>query len=526
MSNFFSGFSNNYTGNAVAGGGYSGHISGTGQQAGTQGQGGRNEVDVTQLKAGDAFKGEIASVNGEDVQIQLANGQFMLAKLARDVQVAIGQTMTLQVQSNKDNHVVLKPVYDSSTQLLRVGEAALKAAGMAVNEKNLNMVSSLIENGMSIDKNTLASYNRLSIQNPGVEMSNVVHLSKLHLPVTEENARQLESYENMEHKLLDGIDEAADELAKVYEDIVGRESQGGAALASGDKFMERVLTILSGGDEGEAQEAQGTENTGMEVNVRGDNTGENVSIIDVQGKEAQQLGGAEKSGEAVNTGNTSANADSASANADASALENASSAEQEGAPDTSIKSETLTKDISITAQNTKPEFEVPQEAKTETVERTEIEVARQQGSASELLSQLDGEELKNIPDRVIEYMESKSLDAADVRQFMFNTDIGKSLTPEQRDRIFASEPFKRMIKDSLQKQWTITPEDIAKDGKVEELYQRILRESSQLSKLMNEALQSGTDTAAPQSKAMGNIAENVEFINQINQMFTYVKLTI
>ena len=47
------------------------------------------------------------NVNGEDVQIQLANGQYLTAKLARDVQVALGQVMNLQVQSNKDNRVVL-----------------------------------------------------------------------------------------------------------------------------------------------------------------------------------------------------------------------------------------------------------------------------------------------------------------------------------------------------------------------------------------------------------------------------------
>lgn len=81
---------------------------------------------MTQLQPGDTFQGEIVSVNGEDVQIQLANGQYMAAKLERDVQLALGQVMNLQVQSNKDNRVVLKPVYDGKMQMLRVGEAAAR----------------------------------------------------------------------------------------------------------------------------------------------------------------------------------------------------------------------------------------------------------------------------------------------------------------------------------------------------------------------------------------------------------------
>lgn len=247
MDSFLSGFSRSYTGNVGAG--YTGNVSGTGTVGAANGQ----AVDVTQLKPGDTFQGEITSVNGEDVQIQLANGQYMVAKLARDVQVALGQVMNLQVQSNKDNHVVLKPVYDGNSQMLRVGEAALRAANMVVNEKNLQLVSKLIENGMSIDKNTLMTYNRLSLQNPQVDMSSIIKLNKLQLPVTEENARQLQNYQNLEHKILDGVRSAADELVKVYDSILGEGLQEGAvahgasvtALENSSRFMEQVLVLLS-----------------------------------------------------------------------------------------------------------------------------------------------------------------------------------------------------------------------------------------------------------------------------------------
>ncbi len=120
MDSYLSGFSRGYTGNI--GTGHAGSMSGAGSVSAAGGQ----NVDVTQLKTGDTFQGEITSVNGEDVQIQLANGQYLAAKLARDVQVALGQVMNLQVQSNKDNRVVLKPVYDGNSQMLRVGEAALR----------------------------------------------------------------------------------------------------------------------------------------------------------------------------------------------------------------------------------------------------------------------------------------------------------------------------------------------------------------------------------------------------------------
>ena len=150
------------------------------------------------------------------MQIQLANGQYMAAKLERDVQVAIGQVLNLQVQSNKDNRIVLKPIYDNNMQMLRVGESALRAANLAVNAKNLQLVSTLIENGMSIDKNTLMTFNRLALQHPQVDLETVIKLSKMQLPVTDSNLAQYQNYQNMEHRLLDGIKNVSEEIFKVF----------------------------------------------------------------------------------------------------------------------------------------------------------------------------------------------------------------------------------------------------------------------------------------------------------------------
>ena len=84
-----------------------------------------------------------------------------------------------------------------------------------------------------------------------------------------------------------------------------------------------------------------------------------------------------------------------------------------------------------------------------------------------------------------------------------------------------------MLKNGLQKQWTLTPQELSQQGKVEEFYQKLMKESSQLSRMMNEAMQeSGQNTGGAQARAMANISENVEFINQMNQMFNYVQLPL
>lgn len=274
MDSVLSGYSQSYSGTQIGQGqGYAGTVGMTGGATSGSAQG----VDVTQLQPGDTFQGEIVSVNGEDVQIQLANGQYMAAKLERDVQLALGQVMNLQVQSNKDNRVVLKPIYDGKMQMLRVGEAALRAAHMAVNDRTMTLVSTLLENGMSINKNTLMLFNRLTLQNPNANMADLIKLSKLQLPINDNTLSQFQNYQKSEHKLLDGIREASEEILKLYDTLTGKTEMlnsqnlsgngmtnaaqgavvGQTALENGGKFLEQVLLLLAGEDEQNA----GTQNT-------------------------------------------------------------------------------------------------------------------------------------------------------------------------------------------------------------------------------------------------------------------------
>ena len=142
-----------------------------------------------------------------------------------------------------------------------------------------------------------------------------------------------------------------------------------------------------------------------------------------------------------------------------------------------------------------------------------------------ILSQLKGEKTTLLPAKMISLIREGKLDIKDMKQLLLDSEIGRQLTTGQKAVIFRSEPFQSMLKNGLQKQWTLTPQDLMQEGKVEEFYQRLAKESSQLARMMNEAMQAGGQTGnASQARAMGNINENVEFMNQMNQMFSYVQL--
>lgn len=510
MDSVLSGYSQNYGGTQIGQGqGYTGTVGTTGSAASGNAQG----VDVTQLQPGDTFQGEIVSVNGEDVQIQLANGQYMAAKLERDVQLALGQVMNLQVQSNKDNRVVLKPVYDGKMQMLRVGEAALRAAHMAVNDRTMALVSTLLENGMSINKNTLMLFNRLTLQNPGASMADLIKLTKLQLPVNENTLSQLQHYENMEHKLLDGINEASDEIIKLYDALTGKADvqgnqnaaaqgvlPGQTALAEGGKFMEQVLVLLAGEEGGTQGMASQDANAAV--------LPENQNTQDAQNSQNVQSNPENNSLENKNLENMNPETMSQNTvrNQPVNPAENLAAGMKAAAQEST----------ELTGAQT------PKQAETGTTQEKTLDV---------FLTQLKGEAPQAVPGKIIsmirEGVREGTLGLKDVKQLLLDSALGRQLTAEQKAEIFRSEPFKSMLKNGLQKQWTLSPQELAQEGKVEEFYQKLARESSQLTRMMNEAMQSGgqNSTAAP-ARAMANLSENVEFMNQMNQMFTYVQLPL
>ncbi len=100
-----------------------------------------------------------------------------------------------------------------------------------------------------------------------------------------------------------------------------------------------------------------------------------------------------------------------------------------------------------------------------------------------------------------------------------------SFTKEDKELLM--EALKNpLMKDALSAKLTaqlqLKPEDVAKDGKVEELYKKILEFSNKAMSLMN-------DTAMNSSQAMKsaqNLTDNVQFMNQLNEMMAYVQLPL
>lgn len=97
----------------------------------------------------------------------------------------------------------------------------------------------------------------------------------------------------------------------------------------------------------------------------------------------------------------------------------------------------------------------------------------------------------------------------------------ENLSGEQLTKLFESKEFGKLLQNELSNQLLLKPEQIAK-GDIEEYYTNLRNQTEKLLQILESTGRADT----PVAKSLQNLNQNVDFLNQLNQMFTYVQLPL
>ncbi len=196
--------------------------------------------NTIQVKAGDVFSGQIVGL-GKDgmVEILLDGRGTINAKLFQDIPLALGQMMSFQVRT-QGNQVSLTPLY-ANLDGNSAEAKALNAAGLPHTAANIEMVDTMMSEGMPIGPDSLLAMTKLMNSVQTGSPSSVVQMTKLGLPVNEETVEEFEAYKNEQHQIADAVESLSEGFSELAE-------------ASG-KLSEEVLQIFMGDVPGDVKEA-------------------------------------------------------------------------------------------------------------------------------------------------------------------------------------------------------------------------------------------------------------------------------
>ena len=184
------------------------NIFGLPQTAGQNGVSGKRTSfssgkDTVTLTKGEVVKGEVTDLRSNEVTIRLEDGNTLRAKLSTAMDLSIGQKAEFFVQETNDVLITLKLLSDGDTSFTESAiDKALEASGFPKSQHAADIVRSLLNAGLPANKEMIQKMMQYSAANKDVELSTLTALLKHNLPVSKENATQLQAYRNFEHRLL------------------------------------------------------------------------------------------------------------------------------------------------------------------------------------------------------------------------------------------------------------------------------------------------------------------------------------
>ena len=497
---------------------------------------------MQELEPGSTFEGTVNSVKNGKVVLALGNGQTITARLDGKVSIQPGESMFFQVRSNDGTTIALRPYAQAGNINNPILLNALTAAGVPATERNITMVDSMMKEQMSISRQSILDMGRVVGSNPNVNVNTAVLMTKIGLPVSAEMASQFENYMVDQHAIVDEMDLAMNQLGRLLGDADLGEEQS-------FELYGKVLDILNGEGETPAQTTDGLQqnDTGTMVNA-----GENIEMEAAvqQSKDGAAAEGVQKQVQQQNTKDL-ISMGAAGQEQSAGVAENTENIVGEQTAGHAAQSMQTGIDAADVLKNTQADtaadFKNVQE-QTDTLEQILDQngldhLKRLLQNIPTLTGNTDLFEVQEEEDVFVDTMsgDDAGKKAFELAQAEPEVTLKQSMTAEDflntlRDalkqnqeygfagmtKLFGSKEFAAILKNRAEKQWLLEPEQLKEASKVSDLYERLDHQMKQMENVMKAA--GVTQNSFVQTAA--DIRSNVEFMNQINQVYTYVQLPL
>lgn len=193
---------------------------------------------LAQMQPGSTFSGDIIDVRGYAIKILLGDEKTLDATTADSKNLNIGDHITFNVSSNDGKTVMIKPIKinNFNTNVLL---KALEAAEVPTNDRNIKVVKTMMQNEMSIDKQSLSEMIKKVDTLEAEEPQDVVMMERHGIPLSKENVQQFAAYRNCEHRIMAQVDTVATQIPEILEEAL--QSNDSQTVASLGKEIIRLL---------------------------------------------------------------------------------------------------------------------------------------------------------------------------------------------------------------------------------------------------------------------------------------------
>ncbi|MEG0805439.1 MAG: flagellar hook-length control protein FliK [Lachnospiraceae bacterium] len=470
----------------------------------------------TELPKGTIFEGTILSVKDGQVVIGLADGQMLEARLEESIQLLTGTSVFFEVKSNDGTQIALRPFQQKNSNNPTLVQA-LYAAGVEVNEKNLALVASMMEEQQPIDRQSILKMARLAFDYPGVNPQTLVQLVKYQLPVTQNNILQLEHYKGESHSVLGELNQIMDHLP----DCFSQETRPSQELL---QINHRILEVFT------PQMEEGTQFTASHMVFDPWEIEEPArAILPQEVMKKEDTGIAEP---VIAKGELLEEVRSLIQNLAAKHSEQPMISVEElkqGIADLEEQIPIRYEEERIWTDKLKQLLEpLPQGTRLppETVEKqlmNAVLVTRDLPEHPETVEQMkafitgmNSPEASNLSETVIRQPE--------LEKFTRFTQLleQSAFSKEELSQIFSGKEYRSLLKQVMEEQWLLKPNQVANGNQIQKLYEKLEQQLSKLETLFESVAKETVGLG----KTTANVKGNISFMNEVNHLYNYVQIPL
>ncbi len=442
------------------------------------------------LKAGQMLSGQVTSVDGKDVTLVLSNNQTIHAKLEGNINTFLGQTLSFEVSTSDGSKAVLRPLYTNLSNEPAI-MSALDNANLPHTEQLSKMVSQMMKEGMSVNRDALWSMSKQVQEFPTMNPETIVSLKKLGLPVNEMTINQFDNYKNFEHQIKNDVENLSDGLMELMDEFIGTtETNADSKNNIFNSFMNAITGKNVISEDGVVNAEQVSNEAASQLSEKIskgiDVVGQIIDLVDITNEEPS-----DKASDAllklINEFDIAVNEEE-QMKLKASQGEVALETEAEN---------TLESKAGETVANTD----------SQDVNGTILADNDNAGIVREPLQLNENETLQYVKDIINQHKSGEEL----------SDSLKEKLT-----KILSNNDFKDILKSSLNKQLLLKPEDVTSSAKVNELYDKITKQASAALEILENA---GKENVKLADSAQ-NLNNSVDFMQQLNQAVTYIQIPL
>ena len=440
--------------------------------------------DAVTLIKGEVVKGEVTDLRSNEVTIRLEDGKTLHAKLSTAMELSIGQKAEFFVQETNDVLITLKLLSDGDSSFTESAiDKALEASGFPKSGHGADIVRSLLTAGLPANKEMIQKMMQYSAANKDVELSTLTALLKNNLPVTKENATELQAYRNFEHRLLG-------QAATLTASLTDAFSYGEASPS----FTKELLTAFFAASEPAGQvPASEPGSAGLSQPVPTDTATVAEAVLpDTSVSEIISL--------QTDTTDTTTTVTQKFSN-------------EVTVPGTNTTGETANPSGSVTA-GPAPSFEETLPLKTLLSENGYHAVEK-------ALATLP----TDLPETV--FLKDSLTNGTLTPEQLFSSlsSASEKGLSEKVSSLLKEEPvLSDLFGKTILNRFVLSPEDLTKEDSVKNFYERTIKDLATLTELTSG------ETASASLKTVADTAshmqENIQFMNTLNQIFPYVQLPL